>query len=484
MSFNIFPRRRVGLVGPNGSGKTTLLRIIDGQIRPSSGNLRVKGDTIYVSQVNLKDMQSLRINSAFKVIAGRFGIEINSDTDFELLSGGEKLMLNIAQALVENPDILLLDEPTNHLDIISRKNLIEVLNEFPNTLIIASHDIGLLDQVTDQTLYIEYGKVYQLENPYTKALVELEDIHEETLAKFKKEDKELVRLDRTYHGYLDKIRDRQAKVRIIEKRGEASIDFFNASTDYKEEFQQYIEDEDSVSQLKTTDYTADDYGSFSINDGVMGINEDEVLIEDINLDIKSSNRVSILGRNGVGKSMFMKSVLQKAYGIDKLPGFLEGKFDCEEIGKFAFIDQSYKIVDGEKSMIENLKASSPGLSRNNQQFHLKQVGFDKPIQWNRRAIHLSGGELARLAIAMATTKMQKMLFLDEPTNNLDIDTVKIITRKLNEFKGTLIVISHDLHFLSRLNINNSLVIKDKKIKKLELFDYDSENLYEQVANLI
>jgi ATPase subunit of ABC transporter with duplicated ATPase domains len=201
-----------------------------------------------------------------------------------------------------------------------------------------------------------------------------------------------------------------------------------------------------------------------------------LLIENIDIHVCNGDRIAIAGANGSGKSSLAYSIL----GIKESPAILErGEIAITSAMKVVYLDQTYKLVDGERTIIENMQLSNPDLSY---QLHRQQLGhflfFNDDVY--KPASALSGGELARLAIAMISVAEIDWLILDEPTNNLDLETVNQIVDGLNEFQGAFWVISHDIDFLSRIRIMQAYQIKDCQLQPLIHRPDDAEEYYHEL----
>lgn len=207
------------------------------------------------------------------------------------------------------------------------------------------------------------------------------------------------------------------------------------------------------------------------------LEEGRVLVENAEITILYGDRIVITGRNGVGKTMFVKALLDESTDLKT-----EGEAYLAQESNIVYLSQKYEIVDINLTLVENMQSVNKDLSYEQIRKLLGNFLFFNQEDINKKASVLSGGEVARLAFAMITAKPIDLLVLDEPTNNLDIDTVDSIVDALEDFLGAIIVISHNIEFLSKIGIEHAYVINDRKLKRLRTLPKDEEEFYKEIMS--
>lgn len=502
---------RIGLIGANGTGKSTLLKILAGEIIPKAGNVSKQGSMYYLPQIDnsppddftshtantsILDWLTYRCDEWWNVTAileEKFAIEFPLNQSVHSLSGGEFTKLNLALALSQQPDILLLDEPTNHLDLTGLTQLQTTLVEFPGALILVSHKPFFLDRVVNKIWELTSTEIKVYGGNYSFWRLQRESEHQSALRAHEVARKELKQAKISAQkeqqravqsrqqgeknaGSLPKIvangKKRQAEVSagIAKKKHEASV----------EKAIQKV-GETKIKSSKTSLVQLSENSCKRRNlihiEGAKLKLDNRVLIEDIKLHITTGDRIAITGANGSGKSSLIKAILN----LEKFPGVLEsGEITITSPMKVVYLDQGYQLIDRNLTVLENMQTANPDL---NYQLHRQQLGhflfFNDDVY--KQAANLSGGELARLAIAMISIAEIDWLILDEPTNNLDVETVNQIIDGLNEFQGAVLVISHDIDFQSRIGITQAYQIKNRQ---LQVINSQPNNLEEYHQELL
>lgn len=447
-STQIHPGDRIAIIGQNGSGKTTLLKMLQGLVEPMEGSLYVPNDICfgYVPQV----------------------VE-----DFNTLSRGQRFHKALTQAFSLNPDVLLLDEPTNHLDMKNRESLMRILQSYPGTLIIVSHDVGVLRRSVSMLWHIQGRKIHVFSGHY-------EDYRREIDIKRTSLEQELSQLDRQKKKTHEALMKEQTRAKNSRLRGEKHIEqrkwpmmtsaakmrrtvttpgankmALRATREHLGELLEQLQ----LPEVLTPKFSLEgsDVGSktlVSIQNG--GIGYDNPLLKDIHLSIASQERWGSRGDNGSGKTTLVKAILGdpqvKRTGHWLVP-------DNVDIG---YLDQHYRTLDSRKTVLETINALVLGYSHAELRSHLNDFLFRKNEEVNALVSSLSGGEKARLTLAQIASKTPKLLILDEITNNLDLETRDHVTQVLKNYPGAMIVISHDENFLRDISINNFYVIRPPK----------------------
>ena len=447
VTVGVFVGERIGIIGPNGSGKTTLLRSLAGQVDFLSGTYHHKGVVVLVPQ-----------------------LKTNNETN---LSGGEQSKKYIAEALISQPEILLLDEPTNHLDVASKKELIETLKRFKGSIICISHDTWFLSQITNRLLIVENGQVRSFTGSYVEYQEELAHNKESELRKKevilkekRKLEKDIAKQQQRKSGAKkaarDAIFDRSlSRMAISNKKNKIE----KVSAQKKKMFDEKREEIDTSleslgqgvkKKVSGSIVAPENKGTIlRINDAVLSAGG-MVISQGVNATIDAGERIALLGNNGSGKSSLAKAILKQGSFELNPSAVVNGRMRVE------YLDQHYGLIDKEKNVLDNVLDFS-GVDRERAHQHLSHFLFDDPALLTKKAKMLSGGMLARLAFVMLTVFPIDLLILDEPTNNLDSDTVREIGEILNEYQGALLVISHDIGFLEQ--INNTKIWEMGKIFK-------------------
>ncbi|MGB9466769.1 MAG: ABC-F family ATP-binding cassette domain-containing protein [Candidatus Acidiferrum sp.] len=454
ISFTVSEGDRIGVIGPNGSGKSTLLEILYGKTKPDSGDVAVRKGTrlSYVKQISefapgitiqaviesalerASVPQSERAARSAETLgrAGFVELEIPAAT----LSGGWRKRLAIAEALVQNPDILLLDEPTNHLDLAGIEWLERLLQRANFASVVVSHDRYFLENVTNEMVEIdrayEDGALRVKGNYSTFLEAKEEHLHAQRNQKEALENRvhtEIEWLRRGPKARTTKAKDRIDKAhKMIGELAEmkartgvstAQIDFSATNRQTKQ-----------LIQL----------------DGVTGAIGDRVLFENLNFTVTSGMRVGLVGPNGSGKTTLLRLL-----SGDLQPG--AGKIRKAEPLRMVYFDQNREL-DPDLLLRRALAPDSDAVIYQDRVIHVASwaarflfTGEDL----NRRVGKLSGGERARVLIAQLMLQPADVLLLDEPTNDLDIPTLEILEESLLEFRGALVLVTHDRYMLDRVS---------------------------------
>ncbi|HAA32236.1 MAG TPA: ABC transporter ATP-binding protein [Cyanobacteria bacterium UBA8553] len=496
---------RIGLVGRNGSGKSTLLKLLAGQLTPTTGTITTTGSIYYLPQVStlnpsvsnesvLDWLSSISEEwwTVTTLLEEKFETEISLSQSISSLSGGELTKLWLAIAFSKQPDILLLDEPTNHLDLMALEQLRTALQAFSGTFVIVSHKPFFLDQVVDTIweLTPEALKVYggnysfyrsQKETEYQAAL-RAHEVARKELKRAKtsalQEQKRAAQSrqhGRQLAGSIPKIlagslkRKAEVTAGIAKQKHEAAV----------EKATQKVT-ETKIRTTKATRIQLEECSQKHKNlIDIQGADlrlGNRLLINNIQLHVSVGDRIAIAGLNGSGKSSLAKAILE----MKPSPASLEsGEITIASGIKVVYLDQTYELVNREQTVLENMQAVNPDL---NYQLLRQQLGhflfFNNDVY--QPASGLSGGELARLAIALISIAEIDLLILDEPTNNLDGETINHIVDGLNDFQGALWVISHDIDFLSRIGIMQAYQLNNCQLQPLSHRPDDAQRFYQEL----
>jgi ATP-binding cassette subfamily F protein uup len=454
ISFTVSEADRIGLIGPNGSGKSTLLRILDGTEQPDSGDVAIRRrlqlsyveqDSRFVTGASVRTIVERAVEGSvraagergtyFTETLGRAGFE---DLDLEVasLSGGWQKRLAIVEALVQTPDVLLLDEPTNHLDLAGIEWLEDLLRQAPFACVIVSHDRYFLENVA--TGMAELNRVYpegllRVQGSYSTFLEKKEEfLH----AQSKRQEA----LENLVHSEIEwlrrgaKARTRKSKARI-DKAGELITELagLNART------------RRATAQI---DFSATDRKTkrlIELQDVTCEIG-DRKLFEGLNFIVSSGMRVGVVGPNGSGKTTLLRmlrSELAPTSGDIRRGDWL----------RIVYFDQSRRL-DLSLTLRRALAPEGDSVVYQDRVIHVASWAarflfsgeqLDQPVE------RLSGGERARVLIAQLVLQPADILLLDEPTNDLDIPTLEILEQSLLEFRGSLVLVTHDRYLLDRVS---------------------------------
>lgn len=474
-SASIFPGQKVGIIGRNGCGKSTLFAAIKGEIAPELGSLTVPRNfkisavsqqtpsldisaLDYVKQGD-KDLTELlaqkekayaenngekialiedklgiagvwTIDSRAKILLHGLGFaEDEMQKAVKEFSGGWRMRLNLAQALIYKSDVLLLDEPTNHLDLDTIIFLENYLKSFEGTILCISHDRDFLDTFCSHILHFESNHLVM----YTGNYSDYERLRAERIknekANRRREEASLAHMQ----DFVERFRYKASKAKQAQSMLKA-IDRLKLTAVTQEESPYHIKFTDPE---RTVDIIAD------LKELDCGYSENDIILKKVNLMLIAGDRIGLLGRNGQGKSTLIKtlcSVLKPVHGTVTLgKGIKIGYFAQHEL------DQ----LSGQMSALDHLRAIDHNAKEKDLRIFLGSFSFsgDKATQ---KVEDMSGGEQARLALAIVAYQKPNLLLLDEPTNHLDLDMREALSLALSTYKGALILVSHDRHLLEAI----------------------------------
>lgn len=502
ITFNINENDRIALMGKNGAGKSTLLKIIAGVNKPTRGKVSAPKDAViaYLPQHLLTKDSATVFEEASKAFAKINGMKVRMDelnkqletrTDYESdeyakiieevselsekyysieeinydaevektlmglgflrsdftrptseFSGGWRMRIELAKILLQKPDLILLDEPTNHLDIESVQWLEEFLKTNAKAVIVISHDKTFVDNLTNRTIEVTMGRIYDYKTNYTHYLQLRKERREQQQKQFDDQAKEIADITafiERFKGTYSKTLQVQSRVKMLEKIKIVEVD----------------EVDHSALNLKFP--PAPRSGNYPvIVDGLTKKYGDHTVFNDVSLTIARGEKVAFVGKNGEGKSTLVKAIMGE---ID-----FEGKCQLGHgslIGYFA--QNQAALLEEDISVFETIDQIAEGDIRTKMKdilgaFMFSGDDIDKKVKM------LSGGERTRLAMIKLLLQPVNLLILDEPTNHLDIKTKDILKDALRAFDGTLILVSHDRDFLDGL-ANKVFEFGNKRVKE-------------------
>lgn len=498
---------RIALVGHNGVGKSTLLKILAGQLSPTTGSISRNCAIYYLPQIStirqeIKADTVLNFLSSIveewwkieEILQANFNTVLDLSLPMAFLSGGELTKLFLALGLSQDPNVLLLDEPTNHMDLLAQESLRNFLNEFDGAFVIVSHKPFFLDHVVNVTWELTplgmkvHGGNFSLYREQKE--IELQTAlraHEVARKELKRAKAaalhEQQRADGSRHNgrekFLNGSVDRMAagfiKTKAEAKAGTAKKKHEAAVAKVTQKVAETKVITTKVTSIQLEERSQKRRNLIDIQGANLRVGS-RLLIENIQLHVSSEDRVAIAGANGSGKSSLAKAIL----GMDSRTAILEsGEALLAPVMKAVYLDQTYELVNREQTILENMQAANPNLTC---QLLRQQLGhfLFKYNDVHKSASVLSGGELARLGIAMISISEIDLLILDEPTNNLDIETVDQMVEGINEYQSALWVISHDLDFLSRINITQAFKLSEQALKITTYLPSEPEQYYQEL----
>lgn len=490
VNLEISKGQRICLIGRNGTGKSSLLKIIEGKVIPDGGEVILHNNVIIASMIQEvpNDMQgsiadvilqglgtlgdylieyqqtlvsnpeSTKLEQLHSYIDENHGWSYLNDVEvlasklnlnpialFKDLSGGMKRRVILARALIKKPDLLLLDEPTNHLDIDSINWLEEFLASFNGAILFITHDRKFLNNIAKSIIELDRGHLYCFDGNYTKFIEKKEqilDAQEKANSEF---DKKLAQEEAWIRQGVKARRTRnEGRVRALEQMrrerkqrreniGKADIKVAQAEKSSKK-----------VIQAENIGF---EYAG-------------KYLFKDFSTEIQKGDKIAIIGQNGCGKTTLLNCLL----GLDKPT---QGRVTLADNIKIAYFDQLRDQLDETLSIIDNVKEGSDFINLNGKETHVityLQKFLFTPDRLHAPITHLSGGEKNRLLLAKILSKPSNIIILDEPTNDLDIETLEILEEMLINYQGTVIIVSHDREFINNI-ATSTIVFEDSGLEE-------------------
>ena len=452
ISFSIAEGQKVGLVAQNGTGKSTLLSILTGKEGKDSGECIYRNDLRigYLEQSPQFDMQESVLDACFnhegspeKIIKAKQILTQLKITDLQQpmgqLSGGQQKRVALANVLITEPDFIILDEPTNHLDLEMIEWLEGYLNRGNKTLFMVTHDRFFLDRVCNVILELDNHTIYTYRGNYSYYLEKRQERIDNARA-------EIARANNLYRKELDWMR------RMPQARGHKARYREDAFYDLEAKAKQRIEERQL--RLKANNVYI---GSkiFECQYVSKAWNPDKIILKDFYYNFARFEKMGIVGNNGTGKSTFIKMLL----GLEKPDS---GKFDIGETVRFGYFSQDGLQFDEQQKVIDVITDIAEyidlGGGRHMTASQFLQYFLFTPEQQHNYVYKLSGGERRKLYLCTILMKNPNFLVLDEPTNDLDIQTLQVLEEYLQDFPGCVIIVSHDRYFMDKV-IDHLLVFE-------------------------
>lgn len=481
LTFAIEKDEKVGLIGPNGAGKTTLLKACLGEYPLEAGQIILSGEVGYLAQapelagggkvfenmLNVRsDLLQMRaelhefeqritalpqerllkqyalltekyeqeggyaLEAQVRRILAGLALDRETETPVEHLSGGQKTRLALAKLLLRAPSLLILDEPTNHLDLEALEWLENFLRNYTGAVLVVSHDRYFLDRLVSKILYLEHGSLQTYSGNFS-------DYELQRALAEKTQAKEAERLGKKIARLEEYIRRNKAGVNARQARGrEIMLQRLKAGAEYSSSFT------NRANEVKLAPTVIDRSGDRVLDAEGIGVSFDgRRIFHDVNLHLRRGERVALLGKNGVGKSTLLKVIAQE-YAVQ------EGTVRLGANVKVSYYAQEHESLNPALTIMDELRTAS-SLKDPEIRSLLARYGFRGDDVY-KQVGYLSGGEKSRLALCKLFLTQGNFLLLDEPTNHLDARVREVLEETLQEYNGTVLMVSHDRYFLNKL----------------------------------
>ena len=487
LSLIIYEGEKIGIIGDNGQGKTTLLKIIMGDTTVDSGTVKTDENIGYLNQVSefnidkiLKSLENQEFARSFLLQLKKMGFKnfVFDSNSLNKLSCGEKTKLALSYVFAQNPTALLLDEPTNHLDMEAKQILIDQVNAFPGTVVVVSHDINFLNNTVFKIVRINNGKAQEFDGNYDDYEKQINHLTTSQQREYESQSKKINKIE----SEIDRLKRWANKAdKNINKQGRSSSDSRLASlknnaesgakkisgavknkiSTLEKELEERVERPEKEPNIKYR--LVKDYIKSKIAISVKNLSKSfgqNLLFENANFTIESGEKVALIGRNGCGKTTLINMILGKedpsSGEIKKIPSLKIGLMSQDVYN----LPQEKTIMD--LSLEQDKEFGTLFIT------NLINMNIDK-TRFNTKIKNLSLGEQMRIKLCELILSDTNMIILDEPTNHLDVSNKKYLKTVLEDFAGTLLIVSHDQEFLKGI-ATSYLIFENQTIKKR--YDYN------------
>lgn len=492
----IFPGQKWGLIGQNGSGKSSLFKLFLGELHEDKGECQIpkdwqlahmgqeidassrpaieyildgdqalrniqrditqcdenNGEKLSQLYSSLENIDGYTAESrAHQLLSGLGFKDADATRAVNDFSGGWRIRLNLAQALMCRSDFLLLDEPTNHLDLDATLWLENWLKNYPGTLLIVSHDRDFLDNVVDNVVSIESAQLASYSGNYSAYEVQKAERFAQQEAAFQKQQARIAEIEnfvRRFRAKATKAKQAQSRLKELERMEKIAPAHIDSPFRF-----QFFPPEKQPQVL------------INLEQSEIGYDNAQAIVKNIELSVLANSRIGLLGRNGAGKSTLMKTL---AGDLSLLSGTRNEGLHLK-IGYFA--QHQLEALDLNASCALHLQRLSPKASEQEIRSFLGGFGFSGDRAFETIS-HFSGGEKARLALAIVAWQKPNLLLLDEPTNHLDLEMRHALTVALQNYEGAIVLVSHDRHLLKN-TVEKFLLVDHQKVEEFDgtLTDY-------------
>ena len=498
VSFELSKGDHIALVGPNGAGKSTLVNIITGVLEPDSGRVDlhpsirvgvleqqpeyVAGKTVWdeaataleelatlteqaqrvaeeMAQAMGQEQEALaerydRLQEKLfqqdaynldyrieRILSGLGFVDSEFEKTVDQLSGGQKNRLALAKLLLAEPDLMILDEPSNHLDVDATQWLEKFLAASTATILLVSHDRFLIDQVSHKTIELHQGTIEIYKGNYSAYMRQKDERNAVLRRTYEKQQDEIARLEEFVRRHIGSQKTTQAEDR---RKKLQRMELVNPPREIIAPAMGFPKPERSGDIVIRAEHVSKAY--------------DFPLFQDLTFDILRGQKWGILGPNGTGKSTLMK-ILNGEVEAD------EGEIHIGAKVKSAYFDQHLTCVDSDKEVVEAIRPDHKEFVERERRDVLARFGITKEMVF-KKVSQLSGGERNRTALAWLSTRDANLLYLDEPTNHLDLWARDSLEKTLNDYGGTVVIVSHDRYFLDQV-CDMLLVVEPKRFRVID-----------------
>ncbi len=465
VSFSLQKGERCAFVGRNGSGKSTLFKMIAGEIEPDRGAISISKNyrigylrqhihfkeptLLQEAALGLPEHEREELYRAEKILFGLGFTEEDLDSPPSRFSGGYHLRLHLAKVLISEPDCLLLDEPTNYLDIVSIRWLMNFLKRWPGEFMIISHDRDFLDEVSTHTIGIHREKVRKIKGStiefFQQVLME-EELHEKSRVKSEKKRAHMQSFVDRLGAKASKAGQAQARVKMLAR--EPVLDQLNQIAELSFSFREAPFPGRKMVDAKSLQFSY----------------TGEPLISNFSFEIEKGERVAIIGKNGRGKSTLLRLL-----GGDLLPN--QGKVEYADNTRLGYFGQTHiDRLDGQHTIAQEIGLANHALNFTEVKGIAGAMMFSGDLSDKKISV-LSGGEKSRVLLGQIVAKPCNLLLLDEPTHHLDIESIEALIDALEEFSGSVVIVTHSELILRRLALDKIILCEEAK-QSLFLGTYD------------